>query len=155
MKRLYNLFLLSAMLIVMLGAVSATPVCSIFETTFISGIITDTTNGNAVVSGADITVNCNGIIKTTTSDSDGAYTVEYGISDCPLYSDISVSANYNGLNGESNDISWYTQNTQVGCLNLIVNVACANVSIVPEFGALVGVLTVLGALGMFFVVRRK
>ncbi len=29
------------------------------------------------------------------------------------------------------------------------------VPIVPEFGAVVGVLTVLGALGVFFVVRRK
>jgi hypothetical protein len=27
--------------------------------------------------------------------------------------------------------------------------------IVPEFGTIVGVLTVLGALGVFFVIRRK
>jgi hypothetical protein len=38
---------------------------------------------------------------------------------------------------------------------MIIDVACVNVPLVPEFGAIVGVLTALGALGVFFVVRRK
>jgi hypothetical protein len=156
MKKLLSLFVLATVLLT-LGFASATvqPVCATLETTFVSGTITDATNGNALVSGADVTVTCNDVIKHATSDVNGGYEVQYTALECPANSQVSVSATHAGLNGESDTISWYTQNTQVGCLQLIVNVACGNVPLVPEFGAFVGALTILGALGTFFVVRRK
>jgi hypothetical protein len=40
-------------------------------------------------------------------------------------------------------------------VGLDLNLGVVNVPLVPEFGATVGVLTILGALGVFFVVRRK
>ena len=38
---------------------------------------------------------------------------------------------------------------------LSLNVVIVNVPMVPEFGLIAGLTTVLGALGVFFVVRRK
>lgn len=154
MKKLLGLFVLATMLLT-IGFTSATPVCATYETTFVSGTITDATNGNVPVSGADVTVTCNGVEKTTTSDVNGGYSVEYASSECDEGDEVSVSATYDGLSGNSDSVEWYSENTQVGCLQLIVNVACADVPLVPEFGAMIGALTVLGALGAFFIVRRK
>jgi hypothetical protein len=38
---------------------------------------------------------------------------------------------------------------------LNLDVGIVNVPMVPEFGLVVGLTTMLGALGVFFVVRRK
>ena len=59
------------------------------------------------------------------------------------------------MNGESQEIVWHTENERIECLDLVINVACGNVPLVPEFGAIVATLTIMGALGAFFVVRRK
>jgi hypothetical protein len=156
MKKILSVLILMTMVLAFTGMASASvPVCATFETTFVSGTITDATNGNAPVSGASVTVTCNGNIKTATSDATGGYEVEYTALECPLNSAVSVSATYDGLNGNSNTVDWSSLNQQVGCLQLIINVACANVPLVPEFGTVVGMLTALGALGTFFVVRRK
>jgi hypothetical protein len=154
MKKLFGLFVLATMLLT-IGFASAVPVCATFETTFVSGIITDATNGNAAVSGASVTVTCNGNVKLATSDALGGYEVEYTALECPLNSAVSVSATFDGLNGNSNTVDWSSLNQQLGCLQLIINVACANVPLVPEFGLIAGVTAVLGALGTFFIVRRK
>jgi hypothetical protein len=155
MKKTFGLFILATMLLTVGFASASVPVCATFETTFVSGIITDATNGNAAVAGASVTVDCNGNLEYATSDALGGYEVQYTTAECPLNSAVSVSATYDGLNGNSNSVSWSSLNQQVGCLQLIVNVACADVPLVPEFGTLVGVLTALGAVGVFFVVRRK
>lgn len=155
MKKVLSLFVLATMLLSLGFASAIIPVCGTSETTFVSGIITDATNGNVPVSGADVTVTCNGNVKATTSDVNGNYQVEYDPSECDNGDAVTVSATWNGLSGESNDVDWYTENSQVGCLELIVNVACGDVPLVPEFGLIVGITTVLGALGAFFIVRKK
>ena len=155
MKKTLSLFVLATILLTIGFASASVPVCATFETTFVSGTITDATNGGAVVEGADVTVDCNGHLQYATSDEFGGYSVQFPASDCTFGDDVSVSASYNSLSGNSGSVQWYTENTQVGCLQMIVDVACANVPLVPEFGAIVAVLTVMGALGTFFVVRRK
>jgi hypothetical protein len=42
-----------------------------------------------------------------------------------------------------------------GCHKLNLKLNLKNIPMVPEYGLLAGTLTVLGALGTFFVVRRK
>ena len=156
MKKLYLVPVLALLVLSSLAMVSAiVPVCATVETTFVSGVITDATNGNAPVDGADVTVDCNGNVKATTSDSSGGYEVQYDPSECDYGDPVSVSASYGGLNGESDDVDWYTENSQIGCLEMIINVACVDVPLVPEFGIIVAGMTVLGALGAFFLVRRK
>ena len=156
MKKILSVLMLTVMVLAFAGMASASvPVCATVQTTFVSGTITDATNGNALVSGADVTVTCNGVVKHSTSDVNGGYSVQYTALECPANSEVSVSATHAGLNGNSDTITWSFLNQQVGCLQLIVNVACGNVPLVPEFGAIIGGLTVLGALGAFFVVRRN
>jgi hypothetical protein len=131
----------------MAGFASATePVCTTAETTFVSGVISD---GNGPVSGADVTVTCNGNVETATSDANGGYSVQYTGEECPYNSALTVEAN----GATSSDATWSRTTNQYGCLEVIINVACVDIT-VPEFGAVVGVLTVLGALGTFLVVRR-
>lgn len=155
MKKLMSVFVLATMLLTLGFASAVVPVCATFETTFVSGVITDATNANAPVDGASVTVTCNGHVQMTTSDSNGGYSAEFASSDCGYGDDVSVSATYDGLSGESSSVTWYTENSQIGCLEMIIDVACVDVPLVPEFGLVIGLTTALGALGAFFLVRRK
>jgi len=154
MKKVLSLFVLATILLT-LGFASATTVCATFHSTFVSGSIMDATNGNALVSGADVTVTCNGVVKTATSDALGGYEVQYADWECATGNDVSVSASWNGLNGNSDTITWSSGTSQIGCLELVIDVACGDVPLVPEFGLIAGVTAVLGALGTFFIVRKK
>jgi hypothetical protein len=154
-KAILSLGVVAMFVVLSLGFVSASlPICSTIETTYVGGTITDQNSGNPI-SGASVDVTCNGHLKSTISDSIGGYSVEYLASECDNGDNVSVSASHDGLNGNNENVSWYTQDTQIGCLRMIVNVGCANVPLIPEFGAMVGALTVLSAIGVFFFVRRK
>ena len=156
MKKIIGLLILASVLLT-LGFVSAAPICATVDTTFVSGVITDANNGNVAVAGANVEVTCNGNKQYATSGVDGSYSVQFDAADCPNdeTTTLVVSASKNGLTGSNNTADWYSESTQVGCLELIVNVACADVPLVPEFGTVVGIVTALGALGVFFIVRRK
>src|SRR3989339_228731 len=78
------------------------------------------------ISGADVMVNCNGNIQTTESLSDGAY---------------SVTFNETGTNHDNAFGDW--------------DLAIVNVPLVPEFSLIIGSLTILSAVGIFFFVRRE
>ncbi len=160
MKKTLNVFVLAG-LVLMLGFASAmtdvagaAPSCGTYETTFVSGIITDASGENPIAS-AEVTVKCNNIKKETLSEADGSYSVQFEASECGAGDDVTVTARYGDLNGESQEIVWHTENERIECLDLVINVACGNVPLVPEFGAIVATLTIMGALGAFFVVRRK
>ena len=152
-KALLFVAILTAVMIV--SSVSATiPICATVETTYVSGTISDQSNGDPI-SGANVDITCNGHLQSAISDLNGGYSVQYPASECADGDDVSVSATYNGLSGNSDSVSWYTQNTQIGCLEMIVNVACVDVPLVPEFGFVIGTLTALSAIGIFFFVRKK
>ncbi len=121
--------------------------------TIVAGKIYDSPNfetANAV-SGANVDVTCNGNLLTTTSLSDGTYSVAYNsTTDCPNNSNVTVVAEKGGVTssgtGLVHDYTAVIPDIYIG----IVNIA-----LIPEFGLIVGTLTVLSAVGVFFLVRRK
>jgi len=146
-------FAVLAAMILALASVSASlPICATVETTYVAGTIT---SEGSPVDGAAVEVTCNGHVNSTTSASDGSYSVSFSSEDCTNGNDVSVSASKDSLSGTNGDVEWYTEDTQIGCLQMIVNVACADVPLIPEFGLVIGTLTAVSAIGVFFFVRRK
>jgi len=136
------------MVIGMLGVVSAAtnPVGS---TTAIAGKIYNA-DFTATESGAAVDVTCNGHLESTVSLNDGAYSVQYAGEDCNEGDSLSVHAVKTSVG----------ENTVTGTIHNGYpiqdwNLGLVNVPLVPEFGLIAGLTTVLGALGVFFVVRRK
>jgi hypothetical protein len=88
-----------------------------------------------------------------TSQADGAYSVSYlDEVTCHEGSELSVHAFKEGV-GENTVAGEIHDNYPVPEWNL--NLGVVNVPLVPEFGLVAGLTTVLGALGAFFLVRRK
>lgn len=122
--------------------------------TLVNGIIYYADNDKPV-NGADVVVECNhnnGVSKKTEgpvkSESDGSYFVIFNQYYCDEEDIITVTATKGQLTG-----------TNIGVVHdkivRSLDVAVVNVPLVPEFGIIVGAITILGALGVFFVVRRK
>jgi hypothetical protein len=132
-------------LVLLLGFTSAA-VC--VGNTVVGGTIYQNTITNPVA-GASVTVTCNGNTKTDTSGANGAYSVVFSCYECHYNDAVVVDAAKNPLTGESKG----TVSMTYPGLNLDVGIV--NVPMVPEFGLIAGLTTVLGALGVFFVVRRK
>lgn len=108
----------------------------------------------ATIPGADVTVTCNGNDKTTTSLSDGSYSVTYNETEqegdnwCGDGDTLSVDAEKDGLSG-----------SETGTIHDDVveswDIGIVNVPLVPEFGLFIGTLTLLSALGILYVVRKQ
>jgi hypothetical protein len=148
MNKTVSLFILSLMVIGMLGVVSARIGASI--ATDVLGTIYNA-NDNSPIDGASVTVHClhNGTSNTgtTTSDAYGYYSVLFDKSKCGLHDSLTVDATKGSLSGSNTGTVTDTVVTW--------NIGVVNVPLVPEFGVVAGALTILGALGTFFVVRRK
>ena len=144
MNKTFSAMILGLMLVAMLGVVSAA------TTTAIAGKIYNA-DFSATESGAAVIVSCNNINQTTTSLSDGAYSVQYSSEVCHEGGKLIVYASK--VNVGSNRVAGEIHDNVIQGFDL--NLGVVNVPLVPEFGATVGVLTILGALGVFFVVRKK
>jgi hypothetical protein len=104
------------------------------------------------VSGADVEVECNGHTKMTTSGASGGYSVSFAESQCQYGDQVTVTAQKADLMGaEDGEIT--INDLQIGCWNLDVGVV--NVPLIPEFGLLIGSLTVISAVALFFIVRKN
>lgn len=125
-----------------------------------------------VIEGAKVEVTCGNDedgynTLTMFSLPDGAYRVEFNSTNgfCLVDDSLSVYAEKDGLTGQKDGIvkaAGTCENTPgpdtENCLINVfddVNVAVVNVPLVPEFGTVVGVLTILSAVGVFFVVRKR
>jgi hypothetical protein len=115
--------------------------------TMITGVIS-TSDYKTPIAGADITVNCNEASKTTNSKADGTYFVLFDQEECDEEDTATVIAEKDGLTGSNSGV------VHDGILGFL-DVAVVNVPLVPEFGLIAGAMTILGAVGVFFVVRRK
>ena len=146
MKKALSLIVLAFMLVSVVGMVSAD--------TLIAGKIYDGRTGQItdVIGGAEVTVTCElGSSKSTQntiSGSDGQYSVTFTDTECNYNYTLTVSAVKGDLCGSNTGVihddafmSW--------------DLAIVNVPLVPEFGVFAGVLTIVSALGVFFLVRKK
>jgi hypothetical protein len=117
----------------------------------VKGNITYSGDTNNLIPGADVVVVCNGNTLRATSSNSWGYRVTFFDYQCPEGSMVNVTATKNGLSGSNTGI------VQQGGVVPWLNVAIINVSInvVPEFGMIAGTMTVLSALAVFFVIRRK
>lgn len=145
MKKLLVLPVIALLVISSIVAVSAK--------TIVAGKIYDSANFETAnsVSGANIEVTCNNNVLTTQSKTDGTYSVAYNsTNDCPDGSTVTVVAEKDGFSnsgsGLVHDYSAFIPDIHIGVVNI---------ALIPEFGLIIGTLTVISAIGVFFLVRRK
>ena len=105
-----------------------------------------------VIGGAEVTVTCDPSSVITTnpviiSEADGTYAVEFyeNPMECTDGDMVTVYAEKDEMSG--------TETGEVKDLGLTVDLAIINVTI-PEFGLIIGALTLLCAVGIFAFVRR-
>lgn len=126
-------------------AVVALPVSSFAATSFdtIKGTIYNGSGG--VVNNALVTVICDSHVKRTHSASDGSYSVQYNVKQCPNGTIASVTATLGHKGGE--------KNAKVNGTT-IDNVTIVNISL-PEFGLAAGIGAAIIGGGAFLVIRRR
>lgn len=148
MKKILALSFLALFLVASIAMVSAQDGYK----TLIAGKIYDSPDFETAgaVSGATVYVTCNSITKTATSKIDGTYSIEYTPEEGCYNIQASAYATLGAVtsNTMTADIQNYTQS-----FNLYLGVI--NIALIPEFGVFVGALTLLSAVGVFFLVRRK
>jgi hypothetical protein len=156
MNKTISFIILSLMLIAMLGAVSAdAPVSTIVSGTIYQNDI------NHPVAGANVQVTCHHVVNNAitdstlswTSETNGAYSVTFLGNQCSLGDLVTVDAQKDNVGTGTED--GVVNSTHTLIPGLILDTGVINVPMVPEFGLIAGLTTVLGALGVFFVVRRK
>jgi len=119
--------------------------------TLVEGNITYADSGN-FVEGADVIVTCNHgtgfgtVSENAVSSSNGNYYVIFCQTDCDKDDEVTVEATKNGLSGINTGYVEYRG---------YIDVAIVNVPLVPEFGLIAGAATIFGALGVFFIVRKR
>ena len=129
------------------GIVVILPVSAFAEGVGVSDIAGTITEGGSPVSGASVTVVCDGNTLTSGTTVAGAYFVSFPNSECPTGDTASVTATKDGASGSNSGT--------VNGLTTDISLAIVNVSIVPELGAITGgAAAVLGG-AAFMVVRRK
>ena len=148
MKKLFAITFLALLVISMIGVVSAT--------TTIAGKIY-TADYSDTVADATVEVTCNGNLIEATSQSDGSYGVSYdeidvGSGSCDVGDSLSVYAFKEGI-GENTKTGEINDKAQFESLD--VNLGIVNIPLVPEFGFFIGALTIMSAVGVFFLVRRE
>ena len=79
-------------------------------------------------------------------DISGIYVVSFTSTECGINDKVTVNAVKDDVHGSmdgtvADSVCWY-------------NFAIINVPLVPEFGVVVGMLTMISAIGIFFVVRK-
>lgn len=148
MKRISSVIMLVVMVLAFAGFASAE---SCTSQTVVGGIIYQDVITNPI-GGAEVSVTCNEFTLETISLANGAYSVVFDVGQCDYGDEVSVSAQKASLNGDNSgnvNIQFTSE------CEMMINVGIVHVPMVPEFGFIIGGLTIMGALGAFFIVRRK
>jgi hypothetical protein len=168
MKKISILFILASFLVLSVGYVSACDYndhhdCDITKTLVEGKIYFADTNKPA--GNADVTVTCTHLedgkdyVKTIKSSNSkwlkGTYLVQFPQSECVSGDTVVVSAIKSGKAGSEDGIVEDSIEYKIKKCFVDIDLALIDVPLVPEFGYFVGVLTIVGALGVFFVVRKK
>ena len=119
--------------------------------TIVKGIVFDEASNLGIV-GASVEVICDHEGRLTTAYTQslfgGFYIVKFDDADCTIGDFVTVNAEKDGLLGSGGPKE--VKDKIFDCWNII----CICVPMVPEFGVVIGMLTALSAVGIFFVVRR-
>jgi hypothetical protein len=109
---------------------------------------------NQSVLNANVEITCHGdsgdVVKNVSTGALGFYGAIFSQDDCREGDLVSVKAWKNDLSGLEEGFVQYGFES----CNLNLDVAFINVPLVPEFGVVVGLLTMISAVGIFFVVRK-
>jgi hypothetical protein len=136
-----------------LGLLLLTTLISVVSAkTIIAGKIYDGANFETanVVADAKVEATCNGNLLETTSLADGTYSVAYETTACPDASLVTVVAEKDGFTSSGTGL---VHDYRAVMPEMYLGIV--NVPLLPEFGAVIGILTCVSAIGVFFVVRRK
>lgn len=125
--------------------------------TIIGGTITDANNNNAPVAGANVSVTCNQNELFAMTDASGHYSVQFDGTECTKDDLVTVQATKGDMSGENEDFVNDGQYTigggrKCGC---VVNIGIVDVPLIPEFGLIVGSMTIVGALIALAVIRKQ
>lgn len=124
------------------------------EKTLVRGKIYDP-NDMERIQGAQIQLTCYGdngaVTKNTTSGCGGNYWVFFRDTECNYGDSVEVYVYKDGLSGTGTGV--INRTLEKRCLEL--DVIALNIPLIPEFGIVIGTLTIISALGVFFVVRKK
>jgi len=152
MNKAISFLIIVTMIVSVMGMISA-------DTTVVAGKIYNS-DYTQTIEGAKVIVTCGETTASAVNSAeDGSYKVQYE-SVCDAGDTLIVYAEKDGLTGSKTaKLQTSTECTDSdNCLIQIysdLDIAVVNVPLVPEFGAMVAGLTVLGALGVFFVVRKR
>ncbi len=140
-------FMKKALTFIMLGLFVISMVSATSAMTIVAGVVYD--DEGIVVDGAEISVMCNLNEINATSLSDGSYAVEYLENLCDTGDEVTVTATadegYGVGSGVVMDKGLYP--------GVDINLSIINV-VVPEFGLVIGLMTLLASAGIFFMVRK-
>ena len=132
-KNLLNVMIFSLILVSAMGLTSAK--------TVVGGNVFD---DGIALGGANVTVECNTYSQNNLSRSDGSYSVIFAVSECGNGDEVIATAIKGNLIGTNNAT---VHNLQVDSLYLAV---IPDIHVVPEFGMIIGILTMFSAIGVFF-----
>jgi hypothetical protein len=152
MKQIYMLLTLALVVLTSMSAVSAL--------TIVTGTVYGDEARTILVDGATVNAVCNNATSDTTiSESSGQYTVTFAGNVCPNASTVLVTATKDGLTGSDTGTVGHigqpcvcATGAQCSCG---IDIAFACPVLIPEFGLVIGSLTALSAIALFFFVRRK
>ncbi len=150
---------LSLIILVLLVVSSMAVISAIPTKTVVAGKVYNADYSDTV-SGANVNVTCthnssDTIIDTlidTLSLADGSYSVQFTADECALGDTIDVYGFKEGFGSGTGDGTKVNIDMSPS-IDLALGVS--NIVLIPEFGLVVGTLTILSALGVFFVIRRK
>jgi len=140
MKKTFNRALLLALVLTSFSSAET-------NITYVMGVIYDASDYTPVP-GANVSITCNNIHSKTISDYHGAYSTQFRTSNCKIGDTAIVSAVKGDLSGTAKGI---VHPSQVSFINL----AIVHVPMTPEFGFIIGTLTLFASIGIFFIIRRQ
>jgi len=128
--------------------------------TIVEGRVLYNGDSNQPVEGATVQVTCihNGNQYTQNAQTKigggflaGTYIVQFPQSQCISGDEVIVVAYKGSMTGENDGeiVDWINN----PCVD--IDIGLVDVPLVPEFGVIIGTLTVLSAVGIFFFVRRE
>lgn len=145
MKSMKYALMLTFLLAILVSSAVFAVVCDETKRTLITGMVydEDTITG---VAGTEVSVVCNQLTLTDTTDENGYYYVYYNNCDCPIGSNVVATATEFGTSEENTVIA--------SGANINIGVAVIDVP-VPEFSTIAAGIALVGAIAGFIFLRRK